>query len=105
MKPTSESRIGLPLKTALFFLFLFGLALSAALPFGIGVMVFFWIAAAAGALCAVGYTCFSLLREVLGKTALFGYAPTAAYMTGKKGRKGRKAGNTNEEKPGDAGGE
>lgn len=77
-------------RTALFILFLFGLGLSVAFPFGIGFAVFIWIIALAGAVCGVGVISYKLLREMLGATATFGYAPNTAYMAGKKTKK-RKA--------------
>ena len=74
-------------RTALFTLFLVGLALSAAFPYGIGFAVFLWAIALIGAACGVGIICYGLLKDMLGRTATFGYAPNLSYMTGKKTKK------------------
>ncbi|MBI4685448.1 MAG: hypothetical protein HY755_09645 [Nitrospirae bacterium] len=84
--------------TALSILFLFGLVLSIIFPYGIGVAVFVWIIALLGALCGAGLACFNLVKDMLGKTATFGYAPTTAYMTGKKMKKRRREESSEEEK-------
>lgn len=78
------------LRVPLFVLFLFGLATSVALPYGIGLAVFVWAIALIGALAGVAFASYVLLKELLGKTASFGYAPTMAYLAGKKTNKGRK---------------
>lgn len=79
------------MRAALFIAFLFALALSVIFPFGMGVVIFVWVIAVAGALFGAGLMCFSLVKSMFGKTATFGYAPTTAYMTGKKTRKRMKA--------------
>jgi len=78
-------------------LFLFGLALSVVFPYGLGIAVLAWVIALVGAVLGVGYASYILLKELLGKTATFGYAPTAAYLAGKKTKKARKAGSSDEE--------
>ncbi|HWR71573.1 MAG TPA: hypothetical protein VN604_00215 [Nitrospirota bacterium] len=82
-------------------LFLFGLALSVVFPYGLGIAVLAWVIALVGAVMGVGYASYLLLKELLGKTATFGYAPTAAYLAGKKTKKTRKAGSTDEEEKND----
>lgn len=79
---------------------LLGLALSAAFPYGVGLVVFFCLIALSGALYAAGSASFRLLKEMLGKTATFGYAPTTSYMAGKKMKKERKEESTEEEEKG-----
>src|SRR3972149_5473070 len=71
-------------------LFLFALALSVVFPYGLGVAVFAWGIALVGALFGVGFACYLLLKELLGRPAAFGYAPTAANPAGQKKKKGRK---------------
>jgi hypothetical protein len=68
-------------------LILFALALSVAFPYGLGLVVLVWGIALIGALFGVGFASVVLLKELFTKTASFGYAPTTAYMTGKKTRK------------------
>ncbi len=72
-------------------LFLLGLALSMAFPYGVGFVLFICLIALMGALYAAGFASIRLLKEMVGKSATFGYAPTTAYMTGKKTKKNRKA--------------
>ncbi len=79
-------------------LFLFALALSVVFPYGLGVAIFAWGIALIGALVGVGFACYLLLKELLGRPATFGYAPTAAYLAGKKTKKARKAESSDEEK-------
>jgi hypothetical protein len=82
----------------LFTLFLFALALSIVFPYGLGIAIFAWVIALAGALFGVGFASYLLLKELLGKTTSFGYAPTAAYLSGKKMKKTRTTGSSDEEK-------
>jgi hypothetical protein len=77
----------------LFVLALFGVALSAALPYGLGLAVIVWVIALAGAIFGAGFATYSLLKELLGKNATFGYAPSAAYLAGKQMKK-KQAGDT-----------
>ncbi len=77
-------------RTAFFVLFLFALALSVVFPYGLGIVIFVWLIALVGALCGAGLMCFTLVKNMLGRSATFGYAPTTAYMAGKKVRKRRK---------------
>jgi|GEM_PF-1048002 len=74
-------------RTALIVLGVFAFALSVAFPYGMGLVVFAGAIALIGALCAVGMACFSLLKDLFGNTATFGYAPTTAYMSGTKTKK------------------
>jgi len=67
------------------------LALSVVFPYGIGVAVFAWVIALAGALLGAGYATYLLLKESLGKTMIFGYSPAAAYLAGKKTKNERKS--------------
>ena len=71
---------------------LFVVALSIVFPYGIGVAVFAWVIALAGALAGAGFATYLLLKEALGKTMIFGYSPSAAYLAGKKTKKARKSG-------------
>ncbi len=71
---------------------IFVLALSIVFPYGIGVAVFAWVIALGGALLGAGFATYLLLKESLGKTAIFGYSPAAAYLAGKKTKKERKNG-------------
>ncbi len=66
---------------------IFGFLLAVAFPYGMGLVVFAWAIALIGALCAVGIACYSLLKDLFGRTATFGYAPTTAYMSGTKTKK------------------
>jgi hypothetical protein len=77
-----------PGKAGLFALFIFALALSVAFPYGMGVAVFIWGIALIGALAGAGFAFVTLLQELLGKSAAFGYAPTTAYLAGKKVKRG-----------------
>lgn len=85
-------------KIALAILMLAGLALSMAFPYGIGFVVFVWVIVLAGALSAVAFLSFGLLKDMLSKTATFGYAPTTAYMAGKKMKARRKKETPDDEK-------
>lgn len=68
-------------------LFVVGVLMSMALPYGVGAMVFFFMIAFCGAIYAVGVACFGLMRELMGRHVAFGYRPVEAYMAGKKTRK------------------
>jgi len=68
-------------------LIFFALALSVAFPYGLGIAVLAWVIALTGALIGVGYASYLLLKELFGKSGSFGYAPTAAYLAGKKMKK------------------
>jgi hypothetical protein len=68
----------------LFIISLFVLALSVVFPYGVGVAVFVWGVALTGAIIGTGFATYLLLKEFLGRTASFGYAPVAAYLAGKK---------------------
>lgn len=85
-------------QAGLFMLFLLGLGLSVAFPFGMGVVAFFWIIALAGSISAVSLVCYRLLKDLLGATATFGYTPTTAYMAGKKTKKTKEEESPDEEK-------
>ena len=65
----------------------FVLALSIVFPYGIGVAVFAWVIALAGALAGAGFATYLLLKEALGRTMIFGYSPSAAYLAGKNTKK------------------
>lgn len=73
----------------LFVLVLFSVAIAAAFPYGVGLAVVVWVIALAGALFGAGFATYTLLKELLGKSATFGYAPTAAYLSGKNAKKKR----------------
>ena len=77
-------------KTALFVLFLIGLGMSMAFPYGMAFAVVSWIIALTGTVFVVGFVCYRLLKDMLGGTATFGYTPTTSYMAGKKTRRRRK---------------
>jgi len=85
-------------RTALIVLGVFGFVLSVAFPYGMGLVVFAGTIAMIGALCAVGIACFSLLRDLFGRTATFGYAPTTAYMSGTKTKKRKTKTSADEDK-------
>ena len=85
-------------RTAFIVLGIFAFVLSLAFPYGMGLVVFGWAIALIGALCAVGIACFSLLKDLFGRTATFGYAPTTAYMSGTKTKKRKKSEVTQENK-------
>lgn len=74
-------------RVSLLILALFVVALSAVFPYGIGLAVVAGVIALVGALIGVGFATYTLLKELLGKTATFGYAPATAYMAGKKMKK------------------
>ncbi|MCK9420646.1 MAG: hypothetical protein M0R70_14850 [Nitrospirae bacterium] len=63
------------------------LALSVVLPYGIGVAVFAWVIALAGALLGAGFATYLLLKELISKTGSFAYSPAAAYLAGKRTKK------------------
>jgi hypothetical protein len=85
-------------KTAITMLAVFGLLLSVAFPFGLGIVAVIWVIALIGALTGAGIAFFMLIKELLGKTPAFGYAPTTAYLAGKKMKKRAKADSADEEK-------
>jgi hypothetical protein len=85
-------------RTAITLLILFGLALSIAFPYGLGLVVFVAVIVLAGALYAAGYACYSLVKDMFSKGVSFGYAPASAYMTGKRMKTRVKAGTAAEEK-------
>jgi len=70
-------------------LIFFALALSVVFPYGLGIAVLAWVIALTGALIGVGYASYLLLKELFSKSGSFGYAPTAAYLAGKKMKKRR----------------
>lgn len=85
-------------RTAIAMLILFGLALSIAFPYGLGVVVFVAVIVLTGALYAAGYACYKLVKDMISKGVSFGYVPASAYMTGKRIKKRMKAGTAAEEK-------
>ena len=85
-------------RTALFTLFLVGLTLSVVFPYGIGFAAFLGAIALVGAICGVGVICYGLLKDILGRTATFGYTPNMSYMAGKKSKKKREDASTDENK-------
>ena len=85
-------------RSAVVMLILFGLALSIAFPYGLGLVVFVAIIVLIGALYAAGYAGYSLVKDMFSKGVHFGYAPAAAYMTGKKIKKRTKEETAAEEK-------
>lgn len=92
-----DRRLKLWGRTALFTLFLVGLALSVVFPYGLGLAVFLWIVALAGAVFGVSLICFGLLKDLLGRTATFGYTPAMSYMAGKKTKKKKEEESPDEE--------
>ncbi len=84
-------------KAALIILAVIGFAMSVAFPYGLGLVAFVAFIAVIGALAAVGYACYGLVRDMLGRTASFGYNPATAYMTGAKTRKKRTEADPGEE--------
>jgi hypothetical protein len=85
-------------RTAITLLILFGLALSIAFPYGLGLVVFVALIVLTGALYAAGYACYSLVKDMFSKGVSFGYKPASAYLTGKKIKTRTKAGTAGEEK-------
>lgn len=77
---------------------LIGVALSAAFPYGVGLVIFVGLIALSGGLYYAASSCSKLFKEMLGRNATFGYAPTTAYMTGNKTKKTRKEESSEEEK-------
>jgi len=69
---------------------LLGLGLSMAIPYGIGFVVFIGVTALMGAVYAAGSASYRVMKEMLGRTATFGYAPTTAYLAGKKTKKAKR---------------
>jgi hypothetical protein len=86
MRPAGKKSL-VSKRVPLMILGLFGVALSAAFPYGLGLAVVVWGIALIGALFGVGFATFALLKDMSGKTATFGYSPATAYMTGKKTKK------------------
>lgn len=80
----------LPESLLLIPMLLLGLALSLAMPYGIGFVAFIAIIALMGALYAAGSGTYKLMKEMFGKTATFGYAPGTSYLAGKKTKKSEK---------------
>lgn len=74
---------------AAFSLILLALGLSVAFPYGVGIVIFVWLIALAGAFCGAGMACYGLVKNLFGKTATFGYSPATTYMAGKKTKKTR----------------
>jgi hypothetical protein len=68
-----------------------------ALPYGAGFLLFFVVLAVGGACYVAGSACVRITKEMLGRTAVFGYSPTTAYMTGAKTKKWKKAEGSSEE--------
>jgi hypothetical protein len=85
-------------RIALFTVFLVGLTLSVVFPYGIGFAAFLGAIALVGAVCGVVAICYGLLKDILGRTATFGYTPNLSYMAGKKSRKKREEASEDEEK-------
>lgn len=83
-RDSNRKRVLLSGQKPLVILSLFVLALSVVFPYGIGVAVFAWVIALTGALIGVGYASYLLLKELFNKSGSFNYAPTAAYLAGKK---------------------
>jgi hypothetical protein len=96
----SETYFRFPESYLLIPILLVGLALSMALPYGAGFLLFFVLLALAGAGYAAGSACVRIMKEMLGRTAVFGYSPTTAYMTGAKTKKKKADGSSDEEKKG-----
>jgi hypothetical protein len=74
-------------RTAIALLIFFGLALSVAFPYGLGLVAFVALIVLTGALYAAGFASYALVKDMLSKRASFGFAPASAYMTGKKTKK------------------
>jgi hypothetical protein len=55
-------------------------------------VVFVAVIVLTGALYAAGYASYTLVKDMFSKGVSFGYAPAAAYMTGKKIKSRKKAG-------------
>jgi hypothetical protein len=87
---TRERYFKLPESYILIPVLLIGLALSMAMPYGIGFVVFLGLIVFGGALYVAGSASLRLLKDMLSRTATFSYEPTTAYMTGKKARKAKK---------------
>ncbi len=66
-------------------------ALSMAFPYGLGLLAIVWTIAMAAAVIGTGVICFKIAKELIGGTASFNYSPNMAYLTGKKGAKGKVA--------------
>lgn len=84
---TSARKSSTAKRVSLLILALFCVVLSAVFPYGIGLAVVAGVIALFGAVIGVGFATYTLLRELLGKTATFGYSPATAYMAGKKTKK------------------
>ncbi|HMK55196.1 MAG TPA: hypothetical protein VK448_01005 [Dissulfurispiraceae bacterium] len=93
-----ETYFKLPESYLLIPIFLIGLGLSMAFPYGVGFVCFIVLIALSGALYAAGSASIRLFKELFGRTATFGYAPTTAYMTGKKTRKAARDSGSDEKK-------
>jgi hypothetical protein len=87
---SKETYFKLPESYLLIPLFLIGLGLSMAFPYGVGFVAFIVLIALSGALYAAGSSSIKIFREMFSKSAAFGYAPTTAYMAGKKTKKSAK---------------
>jgi len=95
---SKETYFKLPESYLLIPLFLLGLGLSMAFPYGVGFVAFIVLIALSGALYAAGFASVKIFKEMFGKTAAFGYAPTTAYMAGKKTKKSAKEASSEEDK-------
>jgi len=94
----SETYFRFPESYLLIPVLLLGLGLSMALPYGAGFLLFFVLLAVGGACYVAGSSCVRIMKEMLGRNAVFGYAPTTAYMTGAKTKKKKADGSSTEEK-------
>jgi hypothetical protein len=95
---SKETYFKLPESYLLIPLFMLGLGLSMAFPYGVGFVAFIVLMAMSGALYAAGFASIKIFKEMFGKTAVFGYAPTTAYMAGKKTKKSAKDAASQEDK-------
>jgi hypothetical protein len=66
---------------------LLALGLPMVIPFRAEFMIFALIVATILAIYGAELACAIIIRKILGKTATFGYAPTTAYLAGKKTKK------------------
>jgi hypothetical protein len=71
--------------------------LSAAMPLGLGVVALVWALALGGAVAGASVICYKLVKDMVTGAATFGYAPTMAYLAGKRSVKTKKE-ETKEEK-------
>ncbi len=80
----------LPHSYFLLVLLLVGLLCSMALPYGMGVVLFFGLLATAWIFWRTAVSGYAFVKGLLGDTAFFGFTPNRTFFTGKKKNRKKK---------------